>query len=230
MKHGKKYRAIAEKIDRNKVYSLEEAIKVIKENKVAKFDESVEVHLRTNVDVKKGDQQVRGTVNLPHGTGKSKRIAVITSTAAKAAKDAGADVVAGEELIERIKNGKAFEKGGEFDILVATPEMMPKLATVAKILGPKGLMPNPKTDTVTTKVKEAVEALKKGKAAFKNDNSGNVHQMVGKVSFDEVKLTENIKAFLEAVEKAKPSGFKGKLISNTSICSTMGVGLKISIK
>ena len=228
MKHGKKYRAVAEKIDRNKIYSLEEAVKIVKENKIAKFDESVEVHIKTNVDVKKGDQQVRGTVNLPHGTGKSQRIAVITSTAAKAAKDAGADIIGGEELIDRIKSGKAFEKNGEFDILVATPEMMPKLATVAKILGPKGLMPNPKTDTVTTKVKETVEALKKGKAAFKNDSSGNVHQVVGKSSFDDAKLTENIKTFIEAIEKSKPSGFKGKLISNISICSTMGVGLKIT--
>jgi large subunit ribosomal protein L1 len=228
MKHGKKYRAVAEKIDREKVYSLEEAIKIMKENKIAKFDESVEVHVKTNIDVKKGDQQVRSTVDLPHGTGKSKRIAVITTTAAKAAKDAGADVVGGEEMIERIKSGKAFEKKGEFDILVATPEMMPKLAQVAKILGPKGLMPNPKTDTVTTKVKETVEALKKGKAAFKNDSSGNVHQVVGKISFDDTKLAENIRTFVEAIEKAKPSGFKGKLISNISICSTMGVGLKIS--
>ena len=230
MKHGKKYRSVAEKIDREKVYSLDEAVKIMKENKIAKFDESVEVHIKTNVDIKKSDQQVRGTVNMPHGTGKSKRIAVITSTGAKAAKDAGADIVGGEELIERIKSGKAFEKNGEFDILVATPEMMPKLAQVAKILGPKGLMPNPKTDTVTTKVKETVEALKKGKAAFKNDAGGNVHQIVGKISFEDAQLAENIKVFVEAVEKAKPSGLKGKLIGNISLCSTMGVGLKVSIK
>lgn len=230
MKHGKKYRAVAEKLDREKVYELSEAVKFMKENKIAKFDESVEIHIRTNVDPKKGDQQVRGTVNLPHGTGKSKKIAVITSTAAKDAKDAGADVVGGEEMIEKIKSGKIFTGKESFDILVATPEMMPKLAQVAKILGPKGLMPNPKTDTVTTKVKETVAALKKGKAAFKNDDSGNVHQIVGKVSFDENKLVENIKTFVEAVEKSKPSGLKGKLISNTSVCSTMGVGLKISTK
>lgn len=230
MKRGKKYRSIAEKIDREKVYELTEAVKFMKENKVAKFDESVEVHIKTNIDPKKGDQQVRGTVNLPHGTGKSKRIAVITTTAQKDAKSAGADVVGGEELVERIKNGKAFEKNGEFDILVATPEMMPKLAQVAKILGPKGLMPNPKTDTVTTKIKETVEALKKGKAAFKNDDSGNIHQMVGKVSFDEAKIIENIKAFVEAVEKSKPSGLKGKLISGISVCSTMGAGMKVSVK
>jgi large subunit ribosomal protein L1 len=228
MKHGKKYRAIAEKLDRNKVYTLEEAVKFIKENKIAKFDESVEVHIRTNIDPKKGDQQVRGTVNLPHGTGKSKKIAVITSTSAEEAKKAGADIVGGEELIEKVKNGKLFEKGG-IDILVATPEMMSKLAPVAKILGPKGLMPNPKTDTVTTKVKETVTALKRGKAAFKNDSSGNIHQAVGKVSFEDNMLEENIKAFISAIEKAKPASLKGKLISNISLCSTMGVGLKVQV-
>lgn len=228
MQHGKKYRAVAEKTNRDKVYTLEEAVKFLKDNKVAKFDESVEVHIKTNVDPKKGDQQVRGTVDLPHGTGKSKKIAVITSTHAKDAKEAGADIVAGEELIDEIKSGKIFSAKKGFDILVATPEMMPKLAPVAKILGPKGLMPNPKTETVTTKIKETVEALKKGKAAFKNDNSANVHQAVGKLSFDEAKLIENIKAFISGVEKAKPAGLKGKMIANISVTSTMGVGLKIT--
>lgn len=231
MKHGKKYRAVAEKIDRNKVYELSEAVKIIKENKTAKFDESVEVHIKTNIDAKKSDQLVRGTVDLPHGTGKTKKIAVITSTHEKDAKAAGADTVGGEEMIEKIKSGKMFSgKGAGFDILVATPEMMPKLATVAKILGPKGLMPNPKTDTVTTKVKETVEALKKGKAAYKNDDSGNVHQVVGKLSFEDKKLIENIETFIKSVEKAKPSGLKGKLIANISVCSTMGVSLKISVR
>lgn len=231
MKRGKKYRAFSEKIDRNKIYDLSEAIKIIKENKIAKFDESVEVHIKTSIDPKKGDQQIRGTVNLPHGTGKSKRIAVISSTSQNEAKKAGADIVFGEEMIEKIKSGKIFsEKEEGFDILVATPEMMPKLAPVAKILGPKGLMPNPKTDTVTTKVKETIEALKKGKAAYKNDNSGNLHQPVGKISFEADKLVENIKTFIDSIEKAKPSGLKGKLIKNISICSTMGVGLKINSK
>jgi large subunit ribosomal protein L1 len=223
MQHGKKYRAAAEKIEKDKVYSLDEAVKFMKENKIAKFDESVEVHVKTNVDPKKGDQQVRATVVLPHGTGKTKRVAVITSTSADEAKAAGADIVGGEELIEK------FAKKIDFDVLVATPEMMPKLAKVAKILGPKGLMPNPKTETVTTKIKEAVEALKKGRAAFKNDDSANVHQAVGKLSFEDAKLVENIKAFIEAVEKAKPSGFKGKLIANITVCSTMGKGLRISM-
>lgn len=223
MKHGKKYKAASEKIDRNKIYSIEEAVKLMKENKIAKFDESVEIHIKTSVDTKKGDQQIRGTVVLPHGTGKSKKIAVITSTSEKEAKEAGADIVGGEEMIEKIA------KKINFDILVATPEMMPKLAKVAKILGPKGLMPNPKTETVTTKIKETVEALKKGKAAFKNDDTANIHQVVGKLSFEDNKLAENIKTFIEAVEKTKPSALKGKLIANISVCSTMGQGMKISL-
>ena len=223
MKHGKKYKAAAEKIEKDKIYSLEEAVKFMKENKVAKFDESVEVHVKTNVDPKKGEQQVRSTVVLPHGTGKTKKVAVITSTSADEAKKAGADIVGGEELIEK------FAKKIDFDVLVATPEMMPKLAKVAKILGPKGLMPNPKTETVTTKIKETVEALKKGRAAFKNDDSANIHQVVGKLSFDEAQLVENIKAFMEAVEKAKPTAFKGKMIANITVCSTMGCGIKIKL-
>lgn len=229
MKRGKKYRAAAEKIDRNKVYEIAEAVKIIKENKIAKFDESVEIHIKTNVDAKKTDQQLRGTVELPHGTGKSKIIAVITTTHAKDAKEAGADIVAGEEYIEKIKSGKAFTGKDKFDILVATPEMMPRLAPVAKILGPKGLMPNPKTETVTNKIKETVIALKKGKAAFKNDATGNIHQLVGKVSFPAEKLAENISVFISNLEKFKPAKFKGKLLSNASICSTMGVGLKIKL-
>jgi large subunit ribosomal protein L1 len=222
MKRGKKYRAVIEKIDRTKIYGIGEALKIVKENKIAKFDESVEMHVKLNIDPKKGDQQVRGTADLPHGTGKDKKIAVITSTGAKVAKDAGADIVAGVELIEEIKSGKI-----NFDILVATPEMMPRLASVAKILGPKGLMPNPKTETVTSKVKETVTALKKGKATFKNDDSGNIHQVVGKVFFTEEKLLENIKVFLTGIEKAKPATAKGKLVSSISICSTMGAGIKV---
>ena len=229
MKRGKKYRAVEKKIDRSKVYPLEEAVKVIKENKIAKFDEAVEVHIKTNIDTKKGDQQIRGIVDLPHGTGKSKIIAVITSTHAKDAKEAGADIVGGEEFIEKIKSGKAFSGKDKFDILVATPEMMPKLAPVAKILGPKGLMPNPKTETVTTKIKETVSALKKGKASFKNDDGGNIHQVVGKVSFEDAKLIENITTLITSLEKSKPATLKGKLISSITVCSTMGVGLKISL-
>ncbi len=222
MRRGKKYKVVMEKIEKNKLYSLEEAIKIVKESKIASFDESVEVHVKTNIDPKKGDQQLRGSVVFPHGTGKAKKIAVITTTKAKEAKEAKADIVAGIELIDDIKKGKI-----DFDILVATPEMMPKLASVAKILGPKGLMPNPKTDTVTDKIKEAVEMLKKGKVSFKNDNTGNVHQVIGRASFSEVQLTENFNSLIEALEKAKQEAVKGKLIEKAVLCSTMGPGLRV---
>lgn len=222
MKRGKKYKKAAEKIDLEKKYPIKEALGLIKEMSFANFDESVEVHIRTSIDPKKGDQQVRGTVTLPHGTGKTKKVAVITSTKQEEAEKAGADIVGGEDLIEKIKNEI------NFDVLLATPEMMPKLAKVAKILGPKGLMPNPKTETVTEKIEEAVESSKKGKMAFKNDNTGNIHQVVGKLSFDEEKLSENVKVFIETIEKAKPDAIKGKLIEKVSISSTMSPGVKIN--
>ena len=225
MFRGKKYKKAFEKIEKDKKYSIEEAVKVIKENKIAKFDESVEIHIKLSIDPKKGDQQVRGAVVLPYGTGKTKKVAVITSIKTKEAKDAGADIVGGEEMIEKIKNNKI----SQFDILVATPEMMPKLAQVAKILGPRGLMPSPKTETVTDKVKETVEMLKKGKVSFKNDDGANVHQIVGKASFEDSKLKENIESFLDALQKAKPQAAKGKYIISASVCSTMGPGLRISL-
>lgn len=225
MKRGKKYKAVAEKVEKNKLYTVEEAMKLVKEGKIAKFDESVEAHIRLAVDSKKGDQQVRAAVVLPHGIGKAKRIAVVTSTKAKEAKEAGADIVGAEDLIEKIKNGKL----DGFDILVASPEMMPKLAQVAKILGPRGLMPSPKTETVTDKIKEAVEMLKKGKFSFKNDTAGVIHQVIGKLSFDEKKLIENYAAFLDAVQKAKPASVKGKFVLSISVCSTMGPGVKVQL-
>jgi len=225
MKRGKKYKAIAEKVEKNKLYTASEAFALVKEGKVAKFDESVEAHIKLGVDTKKGDQQVRGAVVLPHGIGRKTRIAVVTSTKAKEAKEAGADIVGAEDLIEKIKLGK-FDG---FDVLVATPEMMPKLAPVAKILGPRGLMPSPKTETVTDKIKETVEMLKKGKLSFKNDTAGVVHQVIGKFSFDAKKLEENYAAFIEAVNKAKPTGVKGKYMISVSVCSTMGPGVKVSL-
>ncbi|MCX6762380.1 MAG: 50S ribosomal protein L1 [Candidatus Moranbacteria bacterium] len=202
-----------------------EAIAEIKKNAKAKFDESVEAHIKLDIDPKKSDQQVRGVVQLPHGTGKSVRVVVFTTTKKKEAEEAGAEAVGGEELIDKIKTTGKIEA----DTAIATPEMMPKLATIAKILGPKGLMPNPKSQTVTEKVKEVIESLKKGRADFKNDNSGNVHQVIGKVSYDPAKLEENFKIFLEAVRKAKPEGAKGKFIKNVSICSTMGRGVRIDL-
>lgn len=205
--------------------SIAEAIKKIKESAKAKFDESVEVHVRLAIDPKKSDQQVRGVAELPHGTGKKVKVAVFTTTQKKEAETAGAELVGGEELIEKIKTSGKIDA----DIAVATPEMMPRLATIAKILGPKGLMPNPKNKTVTPKVGEVIESLKKGRADFKNDGSGNVHQVIGKVSFENSKLEENLKAFTEALRKSKPEAAKGKFVKNVSVCSTMGKSFQISI-
>ena len=205
--------------------NITEAIAEIKKNAKAKFDESVEAHFRLDIDPKKSDQQVRGVAVLPNGTGKSVKVVVFTTTQKKEAEAAGAELVGGEELIDKIKSSGKIDA----DVAIATPEMMPKLATVAKILGPKGLMPNPKNQTVTPKVTEVIEALKKGRADFKNDNSGNIHQAIGKVSFEDAKLEENFKALLEAVRKAKPEGAKGKFIKNVSICSTMGKGVQVNL-
>jgi large subunit ribosomal protein L1 len=205
--------------------SITDAVAEVKKNAKAKFDESVEVHLRLNIDPKKSDQQVRGVAELPHGTGKKVKIAVFTTVQKKEAEESGADVVGGEELIDKIKSSGKIDA----DITIATPEMMPKLATIAKILGPKGLMPNPKNQTVTPKVKEIIESLKKGRADFKNDNSGNVHQVIGKASFDPEKLEENFKVFIDALKKAKPEGAKGKFVKSVSICSTMGKAVRVGI-
>jgi large subunit ribosomal protein L1 len=202
-----------------------EAIAEVKKNAKAKFDESVEAHIKLDIDPKKSDQQVRGVAQLPHGTGKSVKIVVFTSVQKKEAKESGADAVGGEDLIDKIRTTGKIEA----DVAIATPEMMPKLAGIAKILGPKGLMPNPKSQTVTPKVKEVIESLKKGRADFKNDNSGNVHQVIGKVSFEDRKLEENFKILLDAVRKSKPEGAKGKFIKNVSICSTMGKGVQIDL-
>lgn len=225
MQRGKKYRQAAEKREETKQYSAEEALKLVKENKTAKFDESVEVHMKLAIDPKKGEEMARGTVVLPHGTGRTKKVAVITTTKTQEAKEAGADLVGGEELIEKIKNGKM----DSVDVIVASPEMMPKLATVAKILGPRGLMPSPKTETVTDKIKAAVENIKKGKVNFKNDVQGNIHQVIGKTSFGEKELQENFKTFLEAVQKSKQSAVKGKYVVSVTVCSTMGPGVKIQL-
>ena len=205
--------------------NITEAIAEIKKNAKAKFDESVEAHFRLDIDPKKSDQQVRGVAVLPNGTGKSVKVVVFTTTQKKEAERAGAELVGGEELIDKIKSSGKIDA----DVAIATPEMMPKLAGVAKILGPKGLMPNPKNQTVTPKVTEVIEALKYGRADFKNDNSGNIHQAIGKVSFEDAKLEENFKALLEAVRKAKPEGAKGKFIKNVSVCSTMGKGVQVDL-
>ncbi len=216
---------IAAKVDKNKVYSWDDAIKLVKETSGVKFDASVEVHAHLGIDPKKGEQQVRASATLPHGTGKTKKVAAFVSAEKeKEAKDAGADFVYGEEDIKRIKDtGKI-----EFDVAITTPDMMAKLAGVAKILGPKGLMPNPKTETVSPNIKKMVEELKKGKVTFKNDDTSNIHQSIGKVSFSEAQLKENLGAFLDVLKRAKPATAKGTYFQTLVICTTMGPAIRIA--
>lgn len=210
----------------NKSYSIEDAIKLMKEQKKKKFDESVEVHLKLGIDPKKGEQMIRATVVLPYGTGKTKKIAVITAPdKQKEAQVAGADIVGGEEMIEKIKTSGKID----FDILVSTPDMMKNLAKVAKILGPKGLMPSPKAETVTNNISKTISELKKGKVNFKNDDTSNVHQVIGKISFDDKKLAENFNTFIDEIRKIKPSSSKGTYLKNVVICSTMGKGIKVAV-
>ena len=222
-KHSKRYNALKEKIDPIKKYDLTEAISLIKESGNLKFDGAVELHISTTIDTKQSDQQVRGTVSLPHGTGKKQKITALTADA-DATKKAGAEFAGGEELIKEIQAGKI-----NFDILVAEPSFMPKLAPVAKILGPRGLMPSPKNGTVSPDVIKAIEELSKGKVAFKNDNTGNLHLMVGRTSFSEDNLKQNIESAFNAVKISRSSSVKGGFIQNITLSTTMGPGVKIGI-
>lgn len=226
MSHSKRYEQVAKKIQKGKSYSAAQAIKLVKETATTKFDSSVEIHLRLGIDPKKGEQQVRGAITLPFGTGKTKIIAAfVPPDKEKEAKEAGADIAGGQELIDQIKaTGKV-----DFEIAVATPDMMPKLAAVAKILGPKGLMPSPKNETIAVNLKKTIGELKKGKINFKNDDTGNVHQIIGKVSFAESELLANYQALVEAIKKAKPATAKGTYIENISISSSMGPGIKVQL-
>ncbi len=223
---SKRMKELSAKIDPDKVYNLEEAIKLVKETSKVKFDATVELHAKLGINTKKSDQHIRATVVLPHGTGKTKKVAAfVTGDKAQEAKEAGADFIYDEEDIKAIKDtGKI-----EFDIAVTTPDMMPKMAMAAKILGPRGLMPNPKTETVGPNIKQMVEALKKGKVNFKNDDGGNIHQAVGKISFDDAKLKDNIEVFLTNLKRIKPPGVKGTYIKSLALTSSMGPAVKISL-
>lgn len=226
MKKGKKYVEALNKIEKGKSYTISEAIKLVKETTTAKFDESVEVALRLNLDTKKADQQLRGAVVLPNGTGKTKKVLVITKgDQVSKAKEAGADYVGDMDMIEKIEKENWFD----FDTLIATPDMMPALGKIGRVLGPKGLMPNPKTGTVTTDVVKAVEDVKKGRVEYRTDSYGNVAAAIGKVSFDETKLQENLNAFVSLILKSKPSAVKGEYVKNITISTTMGPGIKIDI-
>lgn len=221
---GKK-KKLAFDFDRSKAYSIAEAIELVKKYSKTKFDASVEAHFRLGIDTKKGDQQIRAALSLPHGTGKTVKIAAfVMPENEKAAKEAGADLVGGEDLIAEIKKTEKTD----FEVAVAEPALMKNLAQIAKVLGTRGLMPSPKNETVTPNVAQAIAELKKGKISFKNDDTANVHVNIGKISFDNAKLAENLETVIASIKKAKPSSSKGTYLKNLTICSTMGPGIKVS--
>lgn len=223
-KYGKKYVEASKNVDKTVAYSLEDAIKLVKKTAVTKFDSTVDVAIKLNIDPKKADQQLKGSLSLPNGTGKTKKVLVIAKGSfAEEAKEAGADYVGEKDLLDKIKNENWFD----FDVVVATPDMMPEVGKIGNILGPRNLMPNPKTGTVTTKVADVVKDIKKGMVTYKNDKFGNVHTIIGKVSFDAKKLTENLEYVITTIAKAKPNTVKGAFIENIAISTTMGPGIKV---
>jgi large subunit ribosomal protein L1 len=230
-KRGKKYIERAKFVDKTKRYTLEEAVDILKkmaEEVPRNFDETVDLAFRLGVDPKYPDQQVRSTVVLPHGLGKPIKVLVIASgEKIKEAEEAGADLVGGEELVDDILKGRVDVE--QFDVVIATPDMMPKVARLGRILGPRGLMPNPKTGTVTPDVKKAIEEAKKGRVEFRTDKAGNVHMPVGKISFDREKLLDNIKTAIKAVLDARPSGAKGQYVRNIALSLTMGPSVKLDV-
>lgn len=220
---SKRSKSNLELVNKDNVYSISEAIELAKKTATTKFTGSIEVHVKTAIDAKKTDQAIRGSVTLPHGTGKTRKIAAfVTEANEAAAKAAGATVVGGEDLIKQIKETEKTD----FDIAVAEPAMMPKLAQIAKILGTRGMMPNPKTGTVSDNITAAITEIAGGKINFKNDNSGNVHQVIGKTDFDSTKLEENLKTFVDALHTTKPAAVKRAFIVSMSLNSTMGPGIK----
>jgi large subunit ribosomal protein L1 len=225
MSHGKKYTAALAKIELGKLYSLDEAVALVKEISSTKFDSSVEIHLNLGVDPAAADQQLRSTVSLPHGTGKKVRvIAFVSDDKIKEAKDAGAMEAGSEELIEKVEKGWL-----DFDVAIATPDMMRGMAKIARQLGQAGLMPNPKSGTVTPDVGETVAKLIKGQVEFRNDKQGNLHNIVGKVSFDTKQLAENVAAYLRAVNDKKPASVKGTFINSMTLCSSMSPAIKMDV-
>ena len=225
-KKTKKYAEALGKIDRTKLYDAKDALALVSEIATAKFDETVEAHIKLGVDSRHADQQVRGAIVLPHGTGKTKKVLVIAKgDAQKAAREAGADFVGDMDMVEKIEKENWFG----FDTLIATPDAMPLLGKLGRVLGPKGLMPNPKTGTVTTDVVKAINDVKSGRVEYRTDSFGNIHGIIGKASFGEEKLLENLDAFVGTILKLKPATVKGDYVKNISISSTQGPGIKLSI-
>lgn len=223
-KVGKNYAGALKLVEKDKAYLAPEAIKLVKETSYVKFDASVEVSFRLNVDPRHADQQIRGAIVLPHGTGRTQKVCVIAEgPQEQEAKDAGADFVGGKDLLDKIGKGWL-----EFDVIVATPNMMGELGKLGRVLGPKGLMPNPKTGTVTMDVKKAVEDIKKGKVEYRVDKEGNINLAIGKVSFTDEQLTDNFQMIFDVISKARPSAVKGTYIKNLVISATMGPGIKVS--
>lgn len=226
MKKSKRYASVFEKVEKNKLYSVDDAVKLVKETSNSKFNETIEVAMNLNLDTKKADQQLRGAIVLPNGTGKQQTVLVLAKgDQAKTAREAGADYVGDVDMITKIEKENWFS----YDVIIATPEMMPMLGKIGKILGPKGLMPNPKTGTVTMDVAKAVNDTKKGKVEYRTDSYGNIHGIIGKADFDEKLLVENLKAFVNAILKVKPATVKGNYVNSISISSTMGPGIKLDI-
>lgn len=225
MLHGKKYRAASEKVDPNHKYTLEEAVKLALETSTTKFDSSVEIHMNLGIDPKQADQQLRSVVSLPHGTGKKLRVIAFTNEdMAKAAKEAGAIEAGAETLVEKIEKGWM-----EFDVAVATPAMMKGMGKIARQLGQAGLMPNPKSGTVTENIEATIKEIMKGQVEFRNDKLSNLHNIFGKVSFGQEKLLENLKVYLKAVQEKKPSSMKGVFINSITLTTTMGPGIKVDV-
>ena len=223
-KFGKKYVEASKKIDKSVAYNINDAVKLAKETCVTKFDSTIDVAIKLNVDPKKADQMLRGSLVLPNGSGKSKRILVLAKgEQAKVAKELGADYVGDKDLIDKIKSENWFD----FDIIVATPEMMPEVGKIGNILGPRGLMPNPKTGTVTPKVDTVINDIKKGMVEYRTDSYGNIHTIIGKASFTETALLENLKYVVSTISKSKPTSVKGTFVQGISISSTMGPGIKV---
>jgi large subunit ribosomal protein L1 len=223
VKRSKAYRAATEKIDRERLYTPEEAVRLVKETATTKYDATVEVALRLGVDPRKADQMVRGTVNLPHGTGKTARVLVFAAgPKAEEAREAGADIVGADELIEEVQGGRL-----DFDAVVATPDLMGKVGRLGRILGPRGLMPNPKTGTVTMDVTKAVGDIKGGKIEFRVDRHANLHFIVGKASFDDRQLVENYAAAMDEITRLKPSAAKGRYVKKATMAATMGPGIPL---